>query len=170
MIHPYITTIMSKRLNIGSIDLGETDHDRFKVMIAMTAESARAKVSSIVSYFVRNRWAQYKEMIEYEATKHGLTFDECFARYLNNQPLEDPAEESVPVIISRSAYARLIAQAKELRLSAQELIEQRIEDEEDSEDRLDLRDALEAEGDPENQERVSWDEVKEELPSLKEES
>lgn len=116
----------NKRLNIGSIDLGEVDHDRFKVMIDMSAESARAKVSNIVSYFVRNRWGQYKEMLEYEAVKHGLTFDECFARHLSNQSLEDPAQESVPVVISRSSYERLVAQAKELGITPQELIEQRL--------------------------------------------
>lgn len=118
----------TKRLNIGSIDLGEVDHDRFKVMVDMTAESVRAKVSSIVSYFVRNRWSQYKEMLEYEAVKHQLTFEECFERHLNSQSLEDPPEESVPVTISRTAYERLVNEAIALGISPQELIEQRLAD------------------------------------------
>lgn len=125
-----VLNMPNKRLNIGSIDLGEVDHDRFKVMVDMTAESARAKVSSIVSFFVRNRWEQYKEMLQYEAAKHELTFEECFARHLNNQSLEDPAQESVPVVISRSSYERLVAEANQLGITPQELIEQRLEGEE----------------------------------------
>lgn len=117
-----------KRINIGSIDLGEVDHDRFKVMVDMTSDSVRAKVSSIVSFFVRNRWGQYKEMLEYEALKHGLTVDECFARHLHSQSLEEPPEESIPVAISRTAYERLAAEAIALGITPQELIEQRLAD------------------------------------------
>ena len=59
--------------------------------------------------------------------------------------------------------------AKKLNLSVSELFEQigcgnlKIVDPEDLEDYLDLQDALEAEADPENQERVPWELVKQEL-------
>jgi len=59
--------------------------------------------------------------------------------------------------------------AKKLNLSVSELFEQigcgqiALVDPEDLEDYLDLQDALEAEANPENQERIPWEQVKQEL-------
>jgi hypothetical protein len=73
------------------------------------------------------------------------------------------------VTLSEEAWAGVETVAKKLNLSVSELFEQigcgllAIVDSEDLEDSLDLQDALEAEADPENQERIPWEQVKQEL-------
>ena len=59
--------------------------------------------------------------------------------------------------------------AENFNLSISELLDQigcgslAIVDSEDLEDYLDLQDALEAEADPDNQERISWEQVQQEI-------
>ena len=73
------------------------------------------------------------------------------------------------VTLSEEAWAGVETVAKKLNLSVSELFEQigcgllAIVDSEDLADSLDLQDALEAEADPENQERIPWEQVKQEL-------
>jgi hypothetical protein len=73
------------------------------------------------------------------------------------------------VNLPEEAWLGVETVAKKLNLSVSELFEQigcgnlAIVDSEDLEDYLDLQDALEAEANPENQERISWEQVKQEL-------
>ncbi len=73
------------------------------------------------------------------------------------------------VTLTQEAWTGVETVAKKLNLSVSELFEQigcgllEIVNPEDIEDYLDLQDALEAEANPENQERIPWEQVKQEL-------
>jgi hypothetical protein len=73
------------------------------------------------------------------------------------------------VTLTQEAWMGVETVAKKLNLSVSELFEQigcgqiALVDPEDLEDYLDLQDALEAEANPENQERIPWEQVKQEL-------
>lgn len=73
------------------------------------------------------------------------------------------------ITLTQEAWAELENIAKKFNLPVSELFEQvggnkfPIVDLEDLEDYLDVRDALEAEANPENQERIPWEQVKQEL-------
>ncbi|MBD1810065.1 hypothetical protein H6F98_32135 [Microcoleus sp. FACHB-SPT15] len=73
------------------------------------------------------------------------------------------------VTLTQEAWAGVETAAKKLNLSVSELFEQigcgllEIVKPEDIEDYLDWQDALEAEANPENQERIPWEQVKQEL-------
>lgn len=84
----------------------------------------------------------------------------------------DLAKTRYEVTLTQEAWAEVETAAKKLNLSVSELFEQigcgllkivKPEDIEDIEDYLDLQDALEAEANPENQERIPWEQVKQEL-------
>ena len=79
-------------LNIGSVNLGDHDVDWFKVMSAVTHQSVRSKAGSILGYYVRKRKEEYREIIQYTANKYGLSFDECFNKLKNGEPLGDPLD------------------------------------------------------------------------------
>lgn len=73
------------------------------------------------------------------------------------------------IAFTQEAWAELENIAKQFNVSVSQLFEQvggnklAIVDLEDLEDELDVRDALEAEANPENQERIPWEQVKQEL-------
>ncbi len=78
----------------------------------------------------------------------------------------------IELTLSQEAWAGVQSIAAELNVSISELLEQVGQGElvvidaktmEEIEDRLDLQDALEAEADSENQERIPWEQVKQEL-------
>ncbi|AFZ13794.1 hypothetical protein Cri9333_2955 [Crinalium epipsammum PCC 9333] len=78
-------------------------------------------------------------------------------------------KQSYEVKISAEAWNSIQGLANNFNLSINELFERvgsgqmAIVDSEDLEDYLDLQEAIEAEANPENQERLSWEEVKQEL-------
>jgi hypothetical protein len=73
------------------------------------------------------------------------------------------------VTLTQEGGAGIESIAQKFKLSVSELFERggcgliAIVDPEELEDYLDLQDALEAEADPENQERIPWEQVKKEL-------
>ena len=73
------------------------------------------------------------------------------------------------VSVTPTGWDGIQAIASELGFSVSELLERlgrrnlAVVDPEELEDRLDLQDALVAEADPENQERISWEQIKQEL-------
>jgi hypothetical protein len=73
------------------------------------------------------------------------------------------------VIFSQDILTGIIIIANKFNLSVNEFLEQinqeklTVIDTEELEDLIDFRDAIIAESDPENQERISWDEVKKDL-------
>ena len=73
------------------------------------------------------------------------------------------------VTLTQSGWAGIEIIAQKLKLSVSELFERvgcgllAIVDPEEVEDYLDLQDAHSAEADPENQERIPWEQVKKEL-------
>jgi hypothetical protein len=73
------------------------------------------------------------------------------------------------ITFSQNIFAGMLQIAQELDLSVNQLLEQinqgklTIINTEELEDLIDFRDAILAESDPENQERVSWEEVKNNL-------
>jgi uncharacterized protein YdhG (YjbR/CyaY superfamily) len=73
------------------------------------------------------------------------------------------------LIVSSEVFAGISALAQQFNLSVEELLtwisqgKLAVIDAEELEDLLDVRDAILAESDPENQERVSWETVKQEL-------
>ncbi|MEA5510607.1 hypothetical protein VB715_12610 [Crocosphaera sp. UHCC 0190] len=73
------------------------------------------------------------------------------------------------VTLSQDIITGITQLANQLNLSVDELLEQisqgklTIIDTEELEDLLDVRDAIIAETDPDNQERISWEDVKQEL-------
>jgi hypothetical protein len=73
------------------------------------------------------------------------------------------------VSITSQAWNSIESLASKFNLSVNELFERvgggqlAIVNPEDLEDYLDLQEAIEAENNPENQERISWEEVKQEL-------
>jgi hypothetical protein len=77
-------------LNIGSVSLGEHDHDWYRVMCKLGGRSIRANTSSVLGYYVRRRKDEYQAILEYTARKYGLTPDECFQRLLNDISLGEP--------------------------------------------------------------------------------
>ena len=74
-----------------------------------------------------------------------------------------------PLILTDEGWTGLKQVAAKFHLSVSELLEQlgrgslAIVDPETLEDYLDLQDALAAEADPENRERISWEQIKQEL-------
>ncbi|WP_353259766.1 hypothetical protein [Prochlorothrix hollandica] len=74
-----------------------------------------------------------------------------------------------PLSISQNILAGLETLAQQFNLSMEEFLsgisqgKLAIIDADELEDLLDVRDAVLAESDPENQERVSWEQVKQEL-------
>lgn len=78
----------------------------------------------------------------------------------------------IELTLSQEAWTKVQSIAAELDITVSELLEQVSQGElvivdaetmEEIEDRLDLQDALESEADPENQERIPWEQVKQEL-------
>ncbi len=73
------------------------------------------------------------------------------------------------VILSQDIFAGIIEIAHKLNLSVNQVLEQinqgqlTIIETEELEDLIDFRDAIIAESDPENQETISWEEVKKDL-------
>ena len=73
------------------------------------------------------------------------------------------------VSITSQAWNSIESLANNFNLSVNELLERvgcgqlAIVNPEDIEDYLDLQEAIEAENNPENQERISWEEVRQEL-------
>lgn len=71
--------------------------------------------------------------------------------------------------VSREVLDGITALAQQFNLSPEELLTQMIQgklviiDADELEDLLDVKDAILAEADPENQERVTWEEVKQGL-------
>ncbi|HIK54884.1 MAG TPA: hypothetical protein IGS37_06960 [Synechococcales cyanobacterium M55_K2018_004] len=71
--------------------------------------------------------------------------------------------------VSREVLDGITALAQQFNLSPEELLTQMIQgklviiDADELEDLLDVKDAILAEADPENQERVTWEDVKQEL-------
>lgn len=73
------------------------------------------------------------------------------------------------VILSQDIFTGIVQIANELNLSVNQVLEQinqgklTIINTEELEDLIDFRDAIIAENDPENQERISWENVKKDL-------
>ncbi|MGB5592603.1 MAG: hypothetical protein WBM32_15995 [Crocosphaera sp.] len=73
------------------------------------------------------------------------------------------------VTLSQDILAGITQLASQFNLSVDELLQQIIQgkltviDTEELEDLLDVRDAIIAENDPDNQERISWEDVKQDL-------
>ncbi len=73
------------------------------------------------------------------------------------------------VILSQDIFTGIVQIANELNLSVNQVLEQinqgklTIINTEELEDLIDFRDAIIAENDPENQERISWEDVKKDL-------
>lgn len=85
-------------LNIGSIYLGDHDHDWFIVMSRLGDQvSIRGNLSSITGFYVRRRKNEYLEMLNYVSAKYRLSPQETFQRLLKNIPLdvvlESPLED-----------------------------------------------------------------------------
>lgn len=78
-------------------------------------------------------------------------------------------KDNYQVTLTQDGWTGIESIAEKFNLSVSELLERvgsgelAIVDTEDLEDYLDLQDALAAEADPENQERISWEQVKQEL-------
>ncbi|MCL1470970.1 hypothetical protein [Argonema antarcticum] len=78
-------------------------------------------------------------------------------------------KDNYQVTLTQEGWMAIESIAEKLHLSVSELLERvgsgelAIVDSEDLEDYLDLQDALAAEADPENQQRISWEQVKQEL-------
>ncbi|BAZ19085.1 XRE family transcriptional regulator (plasmid) [Calothrix sp. NIES-4071] len=82
----------------GGIPLSEHDLDWFKVMTSMAESSIRANLSSVLTTFVSECKDSYKEKIEYEANKYGLTFDEVFAIYRDSSTAKEALERRQQLI------------------------------------------------------------------------
>ena len=78
-------------------------------------------------------------------------------------------KDNYQVTLTQDGWTGIESIAEKFKLSVSELLERvgneelAIVNSEDLEDYLDLQDALAAEADPENQERISWEKVKKEL-------
>ncbi|NJL02968.1 MAG: hypothetical protein HC838_01880 [Spirulinaceae cyanobacterium RM2_2_10] len=81
------------RLNLGSVDLGDHDHDWLVVMTRLSGRSVRQNVSALLEHHVRSRKNEYEAMLKYTARKHGMTEQECFYRLLNNFELGPPVND-----------------------------------------------------------------------------
>ncbi|MFK0735702.1 MAG: hypothetical protein ACIWVG_31995 [Gloeotrichia echinulata HAB0833] len=82
----------------GGIPLSEHDLDWFKVMTNMAERSVRANLGSVVTTFVSKWKDSYREKIEYEANKYGLTFDEVFAIYRDSSTAKEALERRQQLI------------------------------------------------------------------------
>lgn len=76
----------------GGIPLSEHDLDWYKAMTNMAERSIRANLGSAVTVFV-SKWKDvYKDKIQYEAEKYGLTFEELFAIYRDSSTGKEAQE------------------------------------------------------------------------------
>ena len=74
-------------LRTGSIELGEADLDEFMVMCKLSGKSIRAKLATVLMYYMARKRKEYREKLAYTAAKHGLTPEETFKRLLNDEDL-----------------------------------------------------------------------------------
>lgn len=79
-------------IDFGNVPLGDHDADWFRVMSAASNSSLRVKAASVIGYFVRRRKDEYREIIQYTANKHGLSFDDCFNKLKNGEDLGEPLD------------------------------------------------------------------------------
>lgn len=81
----------------------------------------------------------------------------------------DSASREITLTLTDEGWAGVQSVAEKFNLSVSELLEQvgsrqlAVVDLEELEDYLDLQDAIAAEANPENQERIPWEQVKQEL-------
>jgi len=81
---------MPEGLNLGNLPLGDHDADWFRAMSGASNSSLRVKAASVLSYFIRRRKDEYREIIQYTANKYGLSFSECFNKLKEGEDLGEP--------------------------------------------------------------------------------
>jgi hypothetical protein len=90
------------RLNVGSVELGDFDIDWFTVASRLMGRSLRANLASVMSYYVRRKLPEFKELLAYTAKKHGISEDECFdllRKGAELPPLVDDFDDNQPEIL-----------------------------------------------------------------------
>ena len=78
--------------SVGTVPLGDHDQDWFVVMTKLANKSLRANVANVLSFYVRRRKEEYREILEYTAKKYGITPEECFERLKNGEDLDSLAK------------------------------------------------------------------------------
>lgn len=85
------------KLGIGDVTMGQHDRDHFVVMSKLARGSIRGNVGSILTGYVRRKWAaEYEGILVYTAKKAGLSRDSCFQLLLDGASVEQLLGEPVP--------------------------------------------------------------------------
>ena len=80
------------QINLGTVPLSDRDHDYIRAMSTVCGWSVRSKMSVILEDFVRANLAEFRDVIEYSARKHGLSFEEAFDRLRRGEGLGEPLD------------------------------------------------------------------------------
>ncbi|WP_153009578.1 hypothetical protein [Mastigocoleus testarum] len=80
-------------LRLGSVELSEADIDKFIVWCRLSGKSVRAKLATIIMYYMAKKEKDYRAKLVYTANKYGLSPEETFKRLLNNEELGESLED-----------------------------------------------------------------------------
>jgi hypothetical protein len=83
-------------LKVGSVPLGEYDHDHFLVMTRLKKVSTRANVATLITCYVRQKWDEYENILRYTANKAGISEEECYQILLSGTSVDQLLGEPTP--------------------------------------------------------------------------
>lgn len=75
------------KFTVGSFELSEADIDKFIVWCRLSGKSVRAKIATIVMYYMAKKEKDYQAKLKYTAEKYGLSVEDCYQRLLKDEPL-----------------------------------------------------------------------------------